>query len=134
LDNKTYIKQLIILSKDPIYKVIVLLFIGYVGYINFVLAIYLILAYAMTLDTVTKYEISEQLKIKIINNQNKREIKLDLSKSVSSKSVSSAKSVSSKSVSNTKSVSAKSTGFDTFNTQINEYDQNELFNELVAQY
>lgn len=139
LDNKRFIKQLIRFFKDPIYKVIILLLIGYIGYINFVLAIYLILTYAMTLDEITKYELSEQLKTKIINDQNEREFKLELSKKRNSKLANSklanSKSTSSITVSSISAIIESSPIDQQISSKpMDNYNQNELLNKLIAQY
>jgi len=104
LDDYLY-KTIIRIFKDPVYKVIMLLLIGYISYVDFILAVYLVLAYSMTLDSITKYELAIQQKRNIIYIQKKSEIKFDVIKE------------------DNQNISKP-----------NNYNKNELFNELIDKY
>jgi hypothetical protein len=78
--NTSYIHKIISLFKNTFFKILVLLFIGYLVQINQKLAIISMIAVFMSFDTITRYEIENHLKQKIINDikskKNNREIKL----------------------------------------------------------
>ena len=81
--NNQYTVYIVNLFNNKFYKIFLFLLIGYVAQINYKLSIFLLIATMITIDTVMKYELNQQIKQSILVNN---EIKLNKISSKSSNS------------------------------------------------